>query len=44
MLMEADFNAINKEIYGKCMLSQVRKHGLMPEEIFSKKNQTADDG
>jgi hypothetical protein len=35
-LMEADFNATNKIIYGQQMLHQVRKYKLIPEEIYSK--------
>jgi hypothetical protein len=37
LLMEADFNATNKTIYGVWMLANAHKYGLMPEEIFSKK-------
>ena len=44
LLMEADFNAMNKIVYGERMLDQANKHGLMPEEIFSEKNRMADDG
>jgi hypothetical protein len=44
LLMEADFNATNKTIYGQRMLQTVRKYNLMPEEIFSEKNCLADDG
>jgi hypothetical protein len=44
LLMEADFNAANKIIYGKCILDNVRRHQLMPEEIFSKQNRLAQDG
>jgi hypothetical protein len=44
LLMEVDFNAMNKEVYGVWMLDTARKYKLMPEEIFSKKNRTADDG
>ena len=42
--MEADFNAVNKIIYGCRMMGNVRKHDMMPDEIFSEKNRTADDG
>jgi hypothetical protein len=42
--MEADFNAMNKEVYGVRMLNTARKYKLMPEEIFSEKNCTAHDG
>ncbi len=38
LLMEANFNATNKIIYGQRMMNTVRKYKLMPEEIFSKKN------
>jgi hypothetical protein len=43
-LMEADFNAMNKEVYGVRMLDEARKYKLIPEEVFSEKNQMADDG
>ncbi len=44
LLMEADLNAMNKEVYGVRMLEQARKYKLIPEEIFSEKNRTADNG
>ncbi len=44
LLMEADFNAMNKEVYGVRMLEEARKYKLVPEEIFSEQNHTADDG
>ncbi len=44
LLMEANFNATNKIIYGHCMMDTIRKYKLMPEEIFSKKNHLSDDG
>jgi hypothetical protein len=44
LLMEADFNEMNKEVYGVWMLDEVRKYKLIPEEIFSEKNRMADDG
>ena len=44
LLMEADFNATNKIIYGIRMLNNVRKYKLMPEEVFSERNRLADDG
>ena len=44
LLMEADFNATNKIVYGNRMMAKAREHSLMPEEIFSKKNRMADDG
>ena len=42
--MEADFNCVNKIIYGNRMLTNVRKFGLMPDEIFSERNRTAEEG
>jgi hypothetical protein len=44
LLMEADFNAMNKEVYEVRMLEEARKYKLIPEEIFSEKNHMADDG
>jgi hypothetical protein len=44
LLMEADFNATNKAIYGVCMLANMRKYKLMPEEVYSERNHLADDG
>jgi hypothetical protein len=44
LLMEADFNATNKTIYGIRMLANVRKYKLMPEEVYSERNRLADDG
>ena len=44
LLMEADFNATNKIVYGDRMMKNARKHNLMPEETFSEKNRMADDG
>jgi hypothetical protein len=44
LLMEGDFNATNKIVYGIWMLDNARGHQLMPEEIFSEKNRMADDG
>jgi hypothetical protein len=35
LLMEADFNAMNKEVHGVRMLEEARKYKLVPEEIFS---------
>jgi hypothetical protein len=43
LLMEGDFNAANKIVYGIRMLNNARGHQLMPEEIFSKKNRMADN-
>jgi hypothetical protein len=44
LLMEVDFNAMNKEVYGVRMLDTARKYKLVPEEIFSEKNWMADNG
>ena len=44
LLMEADFNATNKTIYGVHMLHNVRKYRMLPEEVFSERNRLADDG
>jgi hypothetical protein len=44
LLMEADFNATNKEVYGVHMLDNARRYNLIPEEIFSEQNRTANDG
>ena len=42
--MEADFNFPNKMICGVQMVNNVRNFGWMPEEIYSEKGKTADDG
>lgn len=44
LLLEADMNKANKIIYGERMMNNIRRYQLMPEEIFSEKNRTADDG
>jgi hypothetical protein len=44
LLMEADFNTMNKEVYGVRMLDNARQYKLIPDEIFSKQNHTANDG
>ena len=44
LLMEADFNATNKIIYGNRMMAMAREQDLMPDKIFSEKNRMADDG
>ena len=31
LLMEGDFNTMNKEVYGVCMLDEARKYKLIPE-------------
>ena len=43
LLMEAEFNFYNKFIFGKRMMDLARRHGMMPEEIYSKKGRTAGD-
>jgi hypothetical protein len=43
LLVEGDFNATNKIVYGVRMLNNGQSYHLMPEEIFSKKNRMADD-
>jgi hypothetical protein len=44
LLMEGNFNATNKIVYGTRMLENARKHQLMPDEIFCKRNRMADNG
>jgi hypothetical protein len=44
LLMEADFNASNKIVYGVRMMQNVCNHCLMPKEIYSKKNHMAENG
>jgi hypothetical protein len=44
LLMEADFNFMLKRIFGYRMLENIRRRKLIPEEIFSEQNRTADDG
>ena len=44
LLMEADFNRVNKTVYGIRMLKQARRNNLMPEEVFSERNKMAGDG
>ena len=43
LLMELDFNFVNKTIYGGIMLDNIRKYNLMPEEIFSERNRMVYD-
>ena len=43
LLMEGDFNAMNKIVYGSRMIQTAPGHHLIPEEIFSKKNRMADN-
>ena len=42
--MELDFNNANKEIFGTRMMHNIWQHRLIPEEIFSDKGKTANDG
>jgi hypothetical protein len=44
LLMEADFNAANKIIFGNQMMENARKYNLMPGEIYSERGRTADEG
>jgi hypothetical protein len=44
LLMEGNFNATNKIVYGIRMMRNARGHHLMPKEIFSGRNRMADDG
>ncbi len=44
LLMEADFNATNKILYGVRMMGQACSYNLMPDEIYSKKKRMADNG
>ena len=44
LLMEADFNAVKKMIYGCQMLKNMRRHNMMPDEICSKKHRMAEEG
>ncbi len=43
LMVEADFNVTKKAIYGMCMLANVRKYKLMPEEVYSDRNHIPDD-
>lgn len=43
LIMEADFNAANKIIFGQRMLTNACKFHLMPDEVFSEKQRMADD-
>jgi hypothetical protein len=43
LLMESNFNAANKIVYGVQMLNNVCEHNLMPEVIFIKKTGMAND-
>jgi hypothetical protein len=43
LLMEGDFNASNKIIFGQRMMDKAREHKLIPEEIYSERNRLAED-
>jgi hypothetical protein len=43
LLMEADFNVMNEEVYGVRMLEEARKYKLIPKETFSKWNCMVDN-
>lgn len=43
LLIEVDYNAVNKLEYGSRMLDNERSFGLMAEEIFSEIRWTAED-
>jgi hypothetical protein len=43
LLMEADFNSANKLIYGRRMLDTAHHYKLVPKEVYSERNQLADD-
>ena len=34
LLMEADFNFINKLMFGQCLMFQVRKYNRIPQELY----------
>jgi hypothetical protein len=44
LLMDTNFDATNKVVYGVRMLANVRKYKLMPEEVYSERNSLANDG
>ena len=44
LLMEANFNHSNKGVFGFKILENARRHGFMPEEIYSERNKTTDEG
>jgi hypothetical protein len=35
LLMEGDFNAANKVVFGQQMIDNARKHNIVPEDIYS---------
>ena len=44
LITEADFNGVNKTVYGIRMLEQARRNNLMLKEVFSERNKMADEG
>ena len=44
MLMESDINFSNMLVYGVRMMNNMCSHKHMPEEIYSEKGKTVDDG
>ncbi len=44
LLMEGNFNASNKLIFGIGMLKQVQKYKMIPDKVFSKRNRLVKDG
>ena len=34
LLMEADFNCLNKLIFGHCLVKQVELHNRLPDELY----------
>ncbi len=44
LLMEGDFNATNKRIYGIRMMHNVRRYRLLPDKIYSERNCLANNG
>eukprot|EP00956_Cyclotella_meneghiniana_P008123 scaffold10809_cov23-Cyclotella_meneghiniana.AAC.2 len=44
LLMEADYNAKNKIIYGVRMMDNARQYKMMQDEIYSEQGRTAEDG
>ena len=44
LLMEGDFNATNKRIYGIGMMHNVRRYRLLLDKIYSERNRLANNG
>ena len=44
LLLEADYNYHSRLIFGKRMMDLARQCGVVPEEIYSEKGRTAEDG